>query len=76
MYVCLCNGFKCSDVKNAICNAGACSVSKVYKALDCRPNCGKCVSVIRDMICEQKGCLAESVANQDMDFEIGAAAAA
>jgi bacterioferritin-associated ferredoxin len=29
---------------------GECSVSEVYRALGCKPQCGKCVPFVRDLI--------------------------
>ncbi|HLS68188.1 MAG TPA: (2Fe-2S)-binding protein [Kiloniellales bacterium] len=51
MYVCLCNGFTCRDVRKAI-QGGATSVGGVFRACDARPNCGKCKDVILDYLAE------------------------
>lgn len=51
MYVCLCNGFTCRDVRKAI-GEGASSVGGVFRACDARPNCGRCKEVIRDYLAE------------------------
>ena len=51
MYVCLCNGLTDRDLRShAI--AGGCSVSMVYQACGCRPQCGKCVPFVRQMLRE------------------------
>jgi bacterioferritin-associated ferredoxin len=50
MYVCLCNGFTDRDVR-AHCESAA-SVSMVYRALGCEPQCGKCVPFVRQMLRE------------------------
>lgn len=49
MYICLCNGFTDHQVRRNA-EAGAVSVSQVYQRLGCRPKCGKCVPVVRDML--------------------------
>ena len=51
MYVCLCNGLTDRDLRphTAI---GANSVSMVYRACGCRPQCGKCVPFVRQMLRE------------------------
>ncbi|WP_322099704.1 (2Fe-2S)-binding protein [Aquibaculum arenosum] len=38
MYVCLCNGFTCRDVRRVV-GEGAASVAAVYLACGARPNC-------------------------------------
>lgn len=49
MYVCLCHGFTERHVKRAL-DQGAASTAGVYRALECRPQCGKCVPYVRDMV--------------------------
>lgn len=49
MYVCLCNGFTDRDVSQAL-GGGVSSVAGVYRALDCKPQCGRCGCTIRDML--------------------------
>jgi bacterioferritin-associated ferredoxin len=49
MYICLCNGFTDGKVRMVARN-GECSVSEVYRALGCKPQCGKCVPFVRDLI--------------------------
>lgn len=53
MYICLCNALTDRDVKTAI-QTGASSVSNVYKAHQCKPQCGKCSCSIRNLIRENK----------------------
>ncbi|MGO1120079.1 (2Fe-2S)-binding protein [Rhodovibrionaceae bacterium A322] len=60
MYVCLCHGFNCKAVKQAI-SEGANSCAKVYKSQGVAPNCGKCASTIREMVRDA----AAETANQD-----------
>jgi len=57
MFVCLCNGFTERAVEAAVA-AGSRSVAQVYRALDCRPQCGKCVPTVRAMV-GSAGCPAE-----------------
>jgi bacterioferritin-associated ferredoxin len=49
MYVCLCHGFTDGDVRAAA-TAGRLTVSDLYRTLDVRPTCGKCVATVRDLI--------------------------
>jgi bacterioferritin-associated ferredoxin len=51
MYICLCNGFTDGKVRT-IAQRGDCSVAEVYRALGCKPQCGKCVPLVRDLIRE------------------------
>ena len=53
MYVCLCNGFTCRDVRKAI-GEGAATVGGVFRACDARPNCGRCKEAIQDYLAEAK----------------------
>jgi bacterioferritin-associated ferredoxin len=61
MYICLCNALTDRDVR-AQCSDGACSVSMVYRGLDCAPKCGKCVPLVRQMLRE---------ATPSLQFEAG-----
>lgn len=49
MYVCLCNGFTCRDVRRVV-GEGAASVAAVYLACGARPNCGRCKETIREFL--------------------------
>jgi bacterioferritin-associated ferredoxin len=49
MYICLCNGLSDRDLRPHTL-AGSCSVSMVYQACGCRPQCGKCVPFVRQML--------------------------
>jgi len=49
MYICLCNGFTDGKVR-LVAERGECKVADVYKALGCKPKCGKCVPFVRDLI--------------------------
>lgn len=51
MYVCLCHGFNEGQVRQAKCN-GACRASDVYKQLGVRPQCGRCVGHVSDILSE------------------------
>ncbi|GGB29698.1 (2Fe-2S)-binding protein [Tistrella bauzanensis] len=48
MYICICNGLTERRVREAA--ASARSVSGVYRALDSRPQCGKCIDCVRGML--------------------------
>ena len=49
MYVCLCNALTDRDLRPHTAG-GAASVSMVYRACGCQPQCGKCVPFIRQML--------------------------
>jgi bacterioferritin-associated ferredoxin len=49
MYVCLCNALTDRDLLPHTTN-GSSSVSRVYEACGCRPQCGKCVPLVRQML--------------------------
>jgi bacterioferritin-associated ferredoxin len=53
MYVCLCNALTSGEVKQIV-DGGCRSVASVYKRLGCRPNCGKCVVEMKQIL---KSCL-------------------
>jgi bacterioferritin-associated ferredoxin len=54
MFICLCNGFTDGNVRKVTRGTG-CSVAEVYRALGCKPQCGKCVPFVRDLIRETVG---------------------
>ena len=49
MYVCICHAFTDRQVERAL-DEGVRSAAGVYKALGCTPQCGKCVSHVREMV--------------------------
>jgi bacterioferritin-associated ferredoxin len=49
MYVCLCNALTDRDLHPHTAG-GDCSVSMVYRACGCQPQCGKCVPFVREML--------------------------
>ena len=49
MYVCLCNALTDRDLHPHTAG-GNCSVSMVYRACGCQPQCGKCVPFVRQML--------------------------
>ena len=51
MYVCLCNALTDRDLLPHTAT-GTSSVSMVYQACGCRPQCGKCVPMVRQMLRE------------------------
>jgi bacterioferritin-associated ferredoxin len=51
MYVCLCNALTDRDLLRHTAT-GTSSVSMVYSACGCRPQCGKCVPFVRQMLRE------------------------
>ncbi|GAK45694.1 bacterioferritin-associated ferredoxin [Tepidicaulis marinus] len=51
MYVCSCNALTVRQVKSVAPEAGG-SVSAAYRALGCRPRCGKCICFAREVLDE------------------------
>jgi len=51
MYICLCNALTDGDLRPHTAGGGS-SVSMVYNACGCRPQCGKCVPFVRQMLRE------------------------
>jgi bacterioferritin-associated ferredoxin len=52
MYICLCNALTDRDLRPHT-TSGTASVSMVYQACGCQPQCGKCVPFVRQMLREQ-----------------------
>lgn len=50
MYVCLCHGLNDRQVRAAIDEGGAGSAAQVYQHHGCKPRCGKCVPMVKDMV--------------------------
>ncbi|NFV80441.1 (2Fe-2S)-binding protein [Magnetospirillum aberrantis] len=50
MYVCLCHGLNDRQVRAAIDEGQAGSAAEVYRHYSCKPQCGKCVSTVHDMV--------------------------
>jgi bacterioferritin-associated ferredoxin len=51
MYVCVCHALKERDVQQVTCK-GACKAQDVHRHFGVRPQCGRCMSMIRDMVSE------------------------
>lgn len=51
MYVCLCNGFTCGQVRTVV-KDGAKTPGRVYAHLGCKMRCGKCLPMVRDLVSE------------------------
>lgn len=49
MYVCLCNAITDRDFR-AHAECDGCTVSAVYRSLGAKPQCGKCVPLVREML--------------------------
>jgi len=52
MYVCLCNAITDRDLRAHAAHAecAGCSVSAVYRSLGKKPQCGKCVPFVRQLL--------------------------
>lgn len=53
MWVCLCHGIRCRDVKDAAGN-GASRAGDVFRKFEVKVRCGKCVPTICDLLSEQR----------------------
>ena len=49
MYICICNALSEASIRDKA-EAGARSVRQVYEAHGVRPQCGKCIPLIRAMV--------------------------
>jgi|AGTN01.1.fsa_nt_gi Bacterioferritin-associated ferredoxin len=49
MYVCVCHGIRCRDVRAAR-GEGVCRPGEIFRQLDIRPQCGRCMATIREML--------------------------
>ncbi|GGF67919.1 bacterioferritin-associated ferredoxin [Terasakiella brassicae] len=52
MYVCVCNGLREKEVRNAV-KGGADTVGRIFKAYGCKPDCAQCIGCMRDVIEEE-----------------------
>lgn len=50
MYVCVCNAIRETQVIRAIREDGACTVGELFRAMDARPVCGKCIPDLERML--------------------------
>jgi len=63
MYVCLCNGLTDRQVRGAAGTSG-CTAAGVYRSLGVRPQCGKCLPLMREILRDHsKGSSSEPVAS-------------
>ncbi len=53
MYVCICHGLNDHQIKQAVC-WGASRAAEVYKHFGVRPECGRCVSYVCEMLAYHK----------------------
>jgi bacterioferritin-associated ferredoxin len=49
MYICLCNGFTDREVCRTAAAAPG-TIADIYRSLGARPECGKCVPYVRDLV--------------------------
>ena len=47
MFICICNGFTDRQIKGAVREGTAHSVSDVYRCMGCKPQCGRCAPPVR-----------------------------
>jgi bacterioferritin-associated ferredoxin len=46
MYICICNGFTDRQIRVAVRQGTAHSVSDVYRCIGCKPQCGRCAPTV------------------------------
>jgi bacterioferritin-associated ferredoxin len=46
MFICICNGFTDRQIKCAVRDGTAHSVSDVYRCMGCKPQCGRCAPTV------------------------------
>lgn len=61
MYICICNALTDKQIRSMLGEAAG-STAKVYACLGCRPQCGKCVPYVRNMVRQHCDCAAEAEA--------------
>lgn len=49
MYVCVCHGIRCRDVRAAR-GEGVCRPGEIFRQLAVKPQCGRCMATIREML--------------------------
>jgi len=49
MYVCVCHGIRCRDVR-AVAETGKCRAADVFRAFEARPQCGKCLATMTALL--------------------------
>ncbi|MEQ1865874.1 MAG: (2Fe-2S)-binding protein [Micropepsaceae bacterium] len=54
MYVCNCNGLTQRQVREAIAKLRPQEPGAVYRHYGCQPQCGRCVSEVRQMLIEKR----------------------
>lgn len=52
MYVCLCKGISDSQIKQAVCENGACSMKCLANQLGVATQCGKCAEMAKQILKE------------------------
>lgn len=62
MYVCLCTGMNCRQVKQAVAE-GARSHAQVFLRNGLRPSCGRCRDTVVEMVREHAPCEQRAVAS-------------
>lgn len=53
MWVCICHGIRCRDVKDAA-DDGASRAVDVFRKFEVKVRCGKCVPTMRNLLCEDR----------------------
>ena len=46
MYICICNAITDRQIKQAVKDSAAQSVSDMYRSMSCRPQCGRCTPTV------------------------------
>lgn len=54
MWVCICHGIRCRDVKE-VAGSGACRAGDVFRHFQVKPQCGRCLPTIRTLLQADRG---------------------
>jgi bacterioferritin-associated ferredoxin len=65
VYICLCNALTDRVLRQHTAEGGASSVSMVYRACGCRPQCGKCVPFVRQMLLDSEAATSGQASGAD-----------
>jgi bacterioferritin-associated ferredoxin len=54
LFVCICNALNDRTVRDIVATSGATTPSAVHRAAGCKPQCGRCLPDMADMIAEHE----------------------
>lgn len=69
MYVCLCNGYRDSEIRDVAREEGATSAEEAYLTLGEGPCCGRCLPTAQEILDREHRCLRAERGEQHHDDE-------